>query len=130
MDDWADCVYPPAHIQVLFKDCPYNSTRLIHIHTFPPPNTHTHTQWSSEKLQAVGHYPEQTACERTERLYHDVIRLFDRGKTWECGVPLCKELAEIYETELFDYQQLASILVCVTVKFSRPCYAVIKGESP
>jgi len=113
-------------------------TYSSHIYALPPPHPHTHThthphphtQWSSEKLQVVGHYPEQTARERKERLYHDVIRLFDRGKTWECGVPLCKELAEIYETELFDYQQLASILVCVTVKFSRPCYTVIKGESP
>ena len=30
---------------------------------------------------------------------------------WECGIPLCKELAGIYETKLFDYDKLASILV-------------------
>ena len=41
----------------------------------------------------------------------EAIRLFDEGKSWECGIPLCKELAKLYETELFDYQKLAAILV-------------------
>lgn len=57
-------------------------------------------------------YPAQPQRDRKERLYLDAIRLFDQGKSWECGIPLCKELATIYETELFDYQKLASTLVC------------------
>lgn len=68
-------------------------------------------QWSSEPLPAVGHYPAQKERERKERLYLDIIRLFDQGKSWECGIPLCKVLATLYEEELFDYQKMASILV-------------------
>lgn len=30
---------------------------------------------------------------------------------WEKGIELCKELAEQYETELFDYNELSKILV-------------------
>ena len=51
------------------------------------------------------------------QLYEDAIRLFDQGKTWESGIPLCKELADLYETELFDYQKLAAILVGSVYKF-------------
>lgn len=39
------------------------------------------------------------------------VQLFDKGKAWECGIPLCKELAQIYEKEMFDYTKLAAILV-------------------
>lgn len=56
-------------------------------------------------------YPAQTASQRLERLYQDATRLFDEGKCWEYGVTLCKEMAKVYELELFDYQKLADILV-------------------
>jgi dedicator of cytokinesis protein 3 len=29
---------------------------------------------------------------------------------WENGIPLCKELAELYERRLFDYSKLSQIL--------------------
>jgi dedicator of cytokinesis protein 3 len=29
---------------------------------------------------------------------------------WEKGIPLCKELAELYERRLFDYAKLSQIL--------------------
>ena len=41
----------------------------------------------------------------------DSVRLFNEGKSWECGIPLCKELATLYETDLYNYTKLASILV-------------------
>ena len=44
----------------------------------------------------------------------DAIALFDQGKCWERGVALCKELATVYETQVFDYQKLSSILVSST----------------
>ena len=62
-------------------------------------------------MSAVGRYPDQTSLQRKEQLYMDAVRLFSDGKSWECGVPLCKELATLYETTLFDYPKLASILV-------------------
>lgn len=68
-------------------------------------------QWSGEPIEAVGEYPRETARMRKEKLYLDCIRLFDQGKSWESGIPLCKELAQLYEMEFFDYQKLADILV-------------------
>ena len=62
-------------------------------------------------MSAVGRYPDQTSLQRKEQLYMDAVQLFSDGKSWECGVPLCKELATLYETTLFDYPKLASILV-------------------
>ena len=69
-------------------------------------------QWSDEEeIPAGGRFPAQTSLQRREELYMEAIRLFDEGQSWECGIPLCKELAKLYETELFDYQKLAAILV-------------------
>ena len=71
-----------------------------------------HLQWSDEEeVPAGGRFPAQSSLHRREELYMEAIRLFDEGKSWECGIPLCKELAKLYETELFDYQKLAAILV-------------------
>lgn len=39
-----------------------------------------------------------------------IIDYFDKGKCWEKGVPLCKELAFLYETRRFDYVELSKIL--------------------
>ena len=58
-----------------------------------------------------GRFVPQTSLERKETLYKEAIRLFDQGKTWECGIRLCKELATLYETQLFDYEKLSHILV-------------------
>lgn len=44
------------------------------------------------------------------QLYMKSIAYFDRGKCWEKGIPLCKELAEFYETRLYDYSKLSHIL--------------------
>jgi len=30
VDDWADCLHPPAHTRVLFNGCLCNSTRLAY----------------------------------------------------------------------------------------------------
>ena len=34
----------------------------------------------------------------------------ERGKQWEHAIPLCKELAHIYEYKVFDYAKLSRIL--------------------
>ena len=39
-----------------------------------------------------------------------VIGLFDRGQAWEHGIPLCKELCTLYDTEI-QYNELAATLV-------------------
>ncbi|XP_077488994.1 dedicator of cytokinesis spg isoform X2 [Amblyomma americanum] len=45
-----------------------------------------------------------------EQLYLRMLHYFDRGKCWEEGLPLCKELATVYEGILFDYEKLSAIL--------------------
>jgi hypothetical protein len=35
---------------------------------------------------------------------------------WEKGIQLCKELAQLYEGELFDYERLSVILVSFHMK--------------
>ena len=80
-------------------------------------------EWNAnEMVMAVDKYPAQSACERKEQLYMDAIELFDQGKMWECGIPLCKELGKIYETEFFDYMKLADILVIFLVICLHMCY--------
>uniref|UniRef100_A0A182MH79 DOCKER domain-containing protein n=1 Tax=Anopheles culicifacies TaxID=139723 RepID=A0A182MH79_9DIPT len=40
-----------------------------------------------------------------------IISHFDKGKCWEKGIPLCKELAMFYERKRFDYNRLSDVLV-------------------
>ncbi|XP_015795969.1 dedicator of cytokinesis protein 3 isoform X2 [Tetranychus urticae] len=53
---------------------------------------------------------EPLEWQRKESLYLAIIDYFDRGKCWEEGIPLIKELAEFYEKKLFDYQKLSNLL--------------------
>lgn len=66
--------------------------------------------WSDTILRADDHYREQPEWQRREALYLRIIEYFDKGKCWEKGIPLCKELAEFYEKKLFNYEKLSSIL--------------------
>ncbi|PSN57625.1 hypothetical protein C0J52_00521 [Blattella germanica] len=89
--------------------------------------------WSARTLVSDPHYPGQQEWQRKEQLYHQIIKYFDSGKygqnyvlsvtcvypivllvyfinCWEKGIPLCKELAELYERRLFDYAKLSQIL--------------------
>lgn len=43
-------------------------------------------------------------------LLPQILGYFDKGKCWEKGIPLCKELADFYETKRFDYARLSGIL--------------------
>ena len=71
-------------------------------------------QWSDEALPVMlqsKKYPElETQRELKEKLYYDIIDYLDRGKVWEKGIELCKEVAEQYETEIFDYIRLSELL--------------------
>ena len=40
----------------------------------------------------------------------NVILFYFHSQAWEYGIPLCKELAEVYEKKLF-YLKLSEILV-------------------
>ena len=51
---------------------------------------------------------------------------------WETGIEMCKELAHLYEEELFDYKSLSTILVSNKITLSdaphRSVYFVYKSE--
>ncbi|XP_057318557.1 dedicator of cytokinesis protein 3 isoform X2 [Microplitis mediator] len=66
--------------------------------------------WDSTILPADHVHPQQAEWQRKELLYYQIIHYFDRGKCWEKGIPLCKELAGLYETRLYDYAKLSQIL--------------------
>ena len=66
--------------------------------------------WNSTMLPADGHHSPQMEWQRKEALYLTIIGYFDRGKCWEKGIPLCKELAQFYEQRLYDFTKLSAIL--------------------
>ncbi|CAG5118885.1 unnamed protein product, partial [Candidula unifasciata] len=65
--------------------------------------------WSKVMQPEEMSYPLQTEAERKEELFTRIMDCFDRGKAWEYGIPLCKELAEYYE-KTFQYRKLGQIL--------------------
>ncbi|KAM8705044.1 hypothetical protein ACLKA7_009497 [Drosophila subpalustris] len=64
---------------------------------------------------------------RKERLYHEILKYFDKGKCWEKGIPLCKELAQLYETRRFDYNKLSDILI-LEAKFFQNILTQLRPE--
>lgn len=68
--------------------------------------------WNNTPLAGDPDCPNQNVseCTRKQQLYYQIINYFDKGKCWEKGIPLCKELAELYEKKLFDYAKLSNIL--------------------
>ncbi|XP_063105006.1 dedicator of cytokinesis protein 3 isoform X11 [Cavia porcellus] len=65
-------------------------------------------QWEDRPLREFLHYPSQTEWQRKEGLCRKIIHYFNKGKSWEFGIPLCRELAYQYES-LYDYQSLSWI---------------------
>uniref|UniRef100_A0A8C5Q6X1 Dedicator of cytokinesis 1 n=1 Tax=Leptobrachium leishanense TaxID=445787 RepID=A0A8C5Q6X1_9ANUR len=71
-------------------------------------------KWSEEACaahltQREG-YQSATQGQLKEQLYQEIIHYFDKGKMWEEAIALGKELAEQYENEMFDYEQLSDLL--------------------
>uniref|UniRef100_A0A672NSS4 Dedicator of cytokinesis 3 n=1 Tax=Sinocyclocheilus grahami TaxID=75366 RepID=A0A672NSS4_SINGR len=64
--------------------------------------------WEERPLREFLHYPAQSEWHRKEGLCRKVIHYFNKGKCWEYGIPLCRELALQYES-LYDYQSLSWI---------------------
>uniref|UniRef100_A0A8D2LIC4 Dedicator of cytokinesis 5 n=1 Tax=Varanus komodoensis TaxID=61221 RepID=A0A8D2LIC4_VARKO len=48
--------------------------------------------------------------ELKEKLYQEIIAFFDKGKMWEKAIQLSKELADMYENKVFDYEGLGNLL--------------------
>ncbi|XP_050087293.1 dedicator of cytokinesis protein 3 isoform X2 [Anopheles aquasalis] len=65
--------------------------------------------WDSEHIADEANGPRE--WEQKEKIYKNIISYFDKGKCWEKGIPLCKELATFYERKRFDYNRLSDVLV-------------------
>ncbi|KAB0350444.1 hypothetical protein FD754_015301 [Muntiacus muntjak] len=72
-------------------------------------------KWSDEQcasqVMQTGQQHPQTHRQLKETLYDIIIGYFDKGKMWEEAISLCKELAEQYEMEIFDYELLSQNLI-------------------
>ncbi|MBN3301172.1 DOCK2 protein, partial [Amia calva] len=64
----------------------------------------------SPQLMPSDFRSSQTQRQLKESLYDTIIGYFDKGKMWEEAISLCKELAEQYELEVFDYELLSQSL--------------------
>uniref|UniRef100_A0A6J0SQS5 Dedicator of cytokinesis protein 2 isoform X1 n=1 Tax=Pogona vitticeps TaxID=103695 RepID=A0A6J0SQS5_9SAUR len=72
-------------------------------------------KWSDEQctpqVMQTEFQSSQTHRHLKEHLYEMIIEYFDKGKMWEEAISLCKELAEQYEMETFDYELLSQNLI-------------------
>uniref|UniRef100_F6XFM6 Dedicator of cytokinesis 2 n=1 Tax=Xenopus tropicalis TaxID=8364 RepID=F6XFM6_XENTR len=71
-------------------------------------------KWSDEQcspqVMQTEFQSSQTYRHLKETLYGVIIGYFDKGKMWEEAIALCKQLADQYEMEVFDYELLSQCL--------------------
>ncbi|XP_075065915.1 dedicator of cytokinesis protein 2 isoform X2 [Mixophyes fleayi] len=71
-------------------------------------------KWSDEQcspqVMQTQFQSSQTYRQLKENLYGVIIGYFDKGKMWEEAISLCKQLADQYEMEIFDYELLSQCL--------------------
>uniref|UniRef100_A0A669BKK3 Dedicator of cytokinesis 2 n=1 Tax=Oreochromis niloticus TaxID=8128 RepID=A0A669BKK3_ORENI len=78
-------------------------------------------KWSDDMCSQFEFHGSQTQRQLKETLYDTIIDYFDKGKMWEEAITLCKELAEQYENEIFDYELLSKRLFYENImKILRP----------
>ncbi|XP_073238831.1 dedicator of cytokinesis protein 1-like [Porites lutea] len=85
-------------------------------------------QWTDETVfSSQQKYRASTQRQLKEMLYKDCIDYFDKGKCWEYAIKLCKDLANQYEYDTFDFIQLSKILE-KQAGFYDNIIKVIRGE--
>nr|XP_020668233.1 dedicator of cytokinesis protein 5 [Pogona vitticeps] len=71
-------------------------------------------QWSDKPctphLLQRDSYCVYSQLELKEKLYQEIIAFLDKGKMWEKAIQLSKELADMYENKVFDYEGLGNVL--------------------
>lgn len=55
--------------------------------------------------------PYQTEFARKETLYMRILDHLNKGKSYEIGLSICKELQHEYETKTFSYTRLSELLI-------------------
>lgn len=74
--------------------------------------------WTDENLLPQLKSPDFPECdthrELKEKLFYEMIRYFDMGKSWEYAINketgVFKELLTLYESDTYDYRQLSALL--------------------
>ncbi|KAF2130783.1 hypothetical protein P153DRAFT_395209 [Dothidotthia symphoricarpi CBS 119687] len=67
-------------------------------------------QWDPTKFEDAlvePHFPQQTAFERKEQLYFQMIEHYENGQSWDNALGAYTELANQYEHNVFDFVKLA-----------------------
>lgn len=68
-------------------------------------------KWTDAPLPSLlraRRWPEcQTHRQLKEQICGKMVELFDRGGLWECAIDVCKELANQFEHEVYDYRRLS-----------------------
>lgn len=82
----------------------------------------------SPLLRSCRHTHCQTHRHLKEELYKEIIKFFDDGKMWECALEVCKELAQQYEYEVYDYISLSQLHVQMS-QFYRKIFAEMRHET-
>ncbi|XP_016426510.1 dedicator of cytokinesis protein 2-like [Sinocyclocheilus rhinocerous] len=68
-------------------------------------------KWSEEQcILQLDYQTPHSQRQLKESLYDTIISYFDMGKMWEEAITLCKELADQFEMEVFDYELLGQKL--------------------
>lgn len=70
-------------------------------------------QWSDKPMdfQFMSATPKaQTHRQLKMQIYTQIIEYCDKGQAWEMAIQFCKELADQYERETFEFQKLSDIL--------------------
>eukprot|EP00800_Vazella_pourtalesii_P012913 TRINITY_DN3023_c0_g1_i4.p1 TRINITY_DN3023_c0_g1~~TRINITY_DN3023_c0_g1_i4.p1 ORF type:complete len:841 (-),score=170.33 TRINITY_DN3023_c0_g1_i4:233-2755(-) len=68
-------------------------------------------EWTDAILPPMENvYQSEKERDRKEYILKKSINYFDKGKAWEMGIILCKELGKQYEEETFEYLKLSDIL--------------------
>lgn len=65
--------------------------------------------WDSKVLAPLTEpaFPEQTAFERKEQLYFEMIKYYEDGAAWDYALTVYRELADRYEHYNYDFAKLA-----------------------
>ncbi|KAI1230092.1 Dedicator of cytokinesis protein 5, partial [Lamprotornis superbus] len=74
-----------------------------------------HDESKENRMSCTVNVLRDTFCvcsqqELKEKLYQEIISFFDRGKMWEKAIELSKELADMYENKVFDYEGIGDLL--------------------
>lgn len=65
--------------------------------------------WESTNVRSLVDptYPEQSAFERKEKIYFEIIKYFEDGEAWSNALASYRELAYQYENSQYDFAKLA-----------------------